>query len=63
MKNRRKWNYTLSLIAEFVDKSVHTVRDDRRSGKFDPDDLGSVCDYVTAHRLMNGDRNGDREQE
>jgi len=53
MDNRRKWEYTLAEIAEASGVSVHTVRDHRLQGHFDPGNLESVARYITAYRAVN----------
>jgi len=43
---KRSWRYGMNDVAVAVDESIHTVRDHKRRGVFDPSDLLSVSRYV-----------------
>ena len=52
--HKRVWEYRLLDIADVTGRSIHTVRDDRMEGKFDPDSLLSVSQYVMGYVLIRG---------
>ncbi len=59
MTNRRKWQYTMTDIALVMRRSVHTVRDDKVAGKFDPADFCSVVQYILKTGVNVEVRNGE----
>jgi len=44
-----KWEYTLKKIADASGKSINSVRDDKQSGAFDPDNQKSVSLYIASN--------------
>ena len=48
MTEKRKWEYTLEDIAKVAMRSIHSVRDDKQNGVFDPASFRSVCLYVAS---------------
>lgn len=46
-KSFRKYCFTLKDIARAKGKSLSTVRNDKYRGRFDPDDIKSVVEYVS----------------
>jgi len=39
-------------VAGATGRSIHTVRNDKESGRLDMDDLDSLADYIVGHRLV-----------
>ena len=43
---KRRWTYTIKDMAKLMNRSIHTVRDDRAAGKFDPGNFAGVVVYM-----------------
>jgi len=43
---KRKWRYTTKDMSMVMNRSVHTIRDDKASGEFDPADFVSMIEYM-----------------
>jgi len=53
MANKRIFKFTLNDIAAETGRSIHTVRNDRNEGRFDPEDIKSFSKYVAGHLVVN----------
>ena len=52
MANKRTFKFTLNDVSAVTGRSIHSVRDDRQKGKFDPEDLESLSKYVVGWKLI-----------
>ncbi len=50
MADKRKWSYTLGMIAQQTGAALRNVKRDRHVGKFEPSDFGSVLEYCAGKR-------------
>jgi len=47
--NNRVFKFRAADIAAATHRSIHTVREERREGIFDPNDIASLARYVHGH--------------
>jgi len=52
MGTKRTFKFTLADVAVSTGRGIHSVRSDRKEGKFDPEDLLSLARYVVGHVLI-----------